>query len=95
MKPRGWKSEATLHKAKQKLIKSELVVEARKGGRPNKCSLFAVTWYALDECGWKLDISVRSFPRGAYMNKDRKLPVILNSKKIASLNTASVVERSG
>lgn len=78
MHPRGWKSEATLNKAKQDLIASELVVETRKGARPNKCSLFALTFYALDDCGGKLDITAKSFPRGAYRLKD--LPPVIISR---------------
>lgn len=95
MHPRGWKSEATLNKAKQELLKSSLIVETRKGARPNKCSLFALTWYALDECKGKLDITSAGFPRGAYKLKDRPPVIITRGNKIASLNTASVVEGTG
>lgn len=70
MHPRGWKSEETLSKAKRHLLEVGLIVETRKGARPNKCSLFALTWYALDECKGKLDISPQSFPRGVYKLKD-------------------------
>ncbi len=66
MKPRGWRSEATLNKGKRELLERGLIVETRKGARPNKASLYAVTWYALDDCGGKLDISSQAFPRGAY-----------------------------
>jgi hypothetical protein len=65
MQPRGWKSEETLHKAKLELLDAGLMVETRKGARPNKASLYALTWYALDDCGGKLDMSVQGFPRGA------------------------------
>lgn len=75
MRPRGWKSEATLHKAKRELLESSLIVETRKGARPNKCSLFALTWYALDDCGGKLEMSARCFPRGAYRQKDPLPPI--------------------
>ena len=75
MHPRGWKSEETLCKAKRDLLEACLIVETRKGARPNKCSLFALTWYALDDCGGKLDISAQSFPRGAYRLKEPR-PVI-------------------
>lgn len=70
MKLRGWKSEATLHQAKKDLLRLGLIVETRKGARPNKASLYAVTWCDLDPCGGKLDISPRSFPRGAYRLRD-------------------------
>ena len=48
MKPRGWKSEDTLNRAKRELLSAELIFEARKGRRPNVCSLYALTWFALD-----------------------------------------------
>ena len=70
MKPRGWKSSHTLTSAKRELIDAGLIVETRKGARPSKASLYALTWYDLDECGGKLDISQRSYPRSAYRLKD-------------------------
>ena len=82
MKLRGWRSTHTLQAAKLELIEAGLIVETRKGARPNKASLYAVTWYALDDCGGKLEVSARAFPRGAYRLKD-PLPVI---GKNASLN---------
>ena len=48
MKVRGWRSETTLDKAKKELIASGFLVEMRKGHRPNVCSLFALTWHALN-----------------------------------------------
>lgn len=84
MKPRGWKSEATLQKAKRELLDSGLVAETRKGARPNKASLYAVTWWALDECGGKLDMSAKGFPRSAYRLRDPLPPI---QPKIGSLTT--------
>lgn len=49
MQPRGWRSEATLHKAKRELLDAGFLYEARKGRRPNVCSLFALTWFAFDD----------------------------------------------
>lgn len=49
MRPRGWRSEATLHKAKHELLDAGFLYEARKGRRPNVCSLFALTWRTLDD----------------------------------------------
>ena len=69
MKPRGWRSEATLHKAKQELLHAEFIFEARKGRRPNVCSLFALTWLAIDASP-KHDCSPAAFVRGAYRLKD-------------------------
>lgn len=95
MRPRGWKSEDTLGKAKRDLLEARLIVETRKGARPNKCSLFALTWYALDDCGGKLDITARSFPRGAYRLKDPCPPIVPRLTKNANRPTPAVVEGSG
>ncbi|MES2353279.1 MAG: hypothetical protein V4568_02570 [Pseudomonadota bacterium] len=89
MKPRGWRSEATLNKAKHELLDLGLIAETRKGARPNKATLYAVTWCALDPCNGKLDISPQSFPRGAYRLCD-PLPAMKPIKN-ASLTTPRVV----
>ncbi len=91
MRVRGWKSEETLDKAKRALLESGLIVETRKGARPNKCSLYALTWQALDDCAGKLDMPVQSFPRGLYKMKDPVQPL----GKITRLTTGGVVMGSG
>lgn len=75
MQPRGWRSEETLQKAKRELLDLGLIVETRKGARPNKASLYAVTWFALDPCGGKLEMSPAGFPRGAYKLRDSLPPI--------------------
>lgn len=85
MKLRGWKSTHTLLSAKNELIEAGLIVETRKGSRPSKASLYAVTWYALDECGGKLEVTARGFPRGAYRLKDPP-PVMKVVEKNAPLS---------
>lgn len=70
MKDRGWRSEHTLLGAKRELLEAGLIFETRKGARPSKASLYALTWYALDDCNGKLDIQPRAFPRGLYKLKD-------------------------
>lgn len=91
MRPRGWKSEETLNNAKKELLGACLIVETVKGARPNKCSLYALTWYALDDCDGRPEISARNFPRGAYKLKDRPQAILKN----ASLTTPTVVENAG
>lgn len=88
MKKRGWRSEETLNRAKQRLLEVQLIVETRKGARPNKASLYAVTWCDLDDCGGKLDIGRHAFPRGAYKLRDPAPP--LKPMKNASLATERV-----
>lgn len=88
MRNRGWKSEDTLARAKRQLLDLQLIVETRKGARPNKASLYAVTWCALDECGGKLELPPSQFPRGHYKLLNPLPPIRL---KNTSLNTPSVV----
>lgn len=76
---RGWKSKETLHNAKKQLLESGLVVETRKGMRPNKASLYAVTWHPLNECKGKLDMPIQSFPRGAYKRFEPKISPLKNT----------------
>lgn len=72
MKPRGWRSEETLHRAKHELIEAGFLFETRKGHRPNVCSLFALTWRKLDDA--------KKFDAGAVLrfrpNDYRDPPVI-------------------
>ena len=67
----GWASKKTLHAAKRDLLAKGLIVETRRGSRPRKASLYALTWLGLDECG-KLDMSPAAFAkvRGAYAQFD-------------------------
>ncbi len=56
MQPLGWKSEATLHKALKELQQVGFIIKTRQGGKCY-CSLYAVTWHAIDHCNGKLDYS--------------------------------------
>lgn len=89
MRPRGWRSPVTLNKAKQELLELGLIAETRKGARPNKASLYALTWHALDDCNGKLDMTPKAFPRSAYLL--RNIPKALNTRNKV-LNTPRVVE---
>jgi hypothetical protein len=92
MRPRGWRSEATLMKAKRELLELELIVETRMGARPNKATLYAVTWCSLDFCGGKLEMSPKGFPRGAYKLRDPLPPIRM---KNAGLTTGGEVVKAG
>jgi len=54
MKKRGWKSNDQLFKARKELLDRGLILTSRQGGL-NKCSLFALTWFQIDDCKGKLD----------------------------------------
>ena len=55
MEPRGWKSKDTLNKARKELIHHGWIVLTRQGGR-NLASLYAITWWPINECKGKLDV---------------------------------------
>ena len=55
MRDRGWNSSDQLDKAKKELVGKDVIRVARQGGL-NKCNLYALTWFPIDECKGKLDI---------------------------------------
>lgn len=61
MEKRGWKSRDTLNKARKELIDAELIIVSRYGDR-RRPHLYALTFFAIDECGGKLDINTTQKP---------------------------------
>lgn len=61
MKLRGWSSADTLSKARNALVESGFLILSRQGGR-NRCSLYALSWKAIDDCKGKLDIQATTTP---------------------------------
>ena len=62
MEKRGWTSNSTMRRALNALLEAELILLTRQGSI-NKCSLYALSWLAIDECDGKLDvISTRTPP---------------------------------
>ncbi|MFK5914049.1 MAG: hypothetical protein QM484_06725 [Woeseiaceae bacterium] len=56
MKKWGWSSNDTIARAKKELLEKGWIVLTRQGGR-NKCNLYALTIWAIDNCKGKLDVS--------------------------------------
>lgn len=67
MQPRGWRSEETLQNALDELLHFNFLTRTRKGGK-NLCALYAVTWWAIDECNGKLDIRETRAPSNQWKN---------------------------
>lgn len=89
MQPRGWRSEATLHKVKRELLEAGFLYETRKGRRPNLCSLFALTWPLLDDSD-KFDPGAKAgFIRSEYRFK-APLTVVAGGAKNASPTSPAV-----
>ena len=70
MRARGWNSSDQLDKAKKELINKDVIWVTRQGGR-NMASLYALTWFPINECKGKLDVSPT---KTAPVNWRNKLP---------------------
>lgn len=68
MKERGWRSSDQLNKAKKELIARGIIKVSRQGGL-NKASLYATTWFPINECGGKLDIAATKTAPGDWKKK--------------------------
>jgi hypothetical protein len=55
LKPKGWRSKATITAALNELEYYGFIVKSRQGGR-RQCSLYALTWRSIDECNRKTEI---------------------------------------
>jgi hypothetical protein len=65
LRPMGWTSNDTITRALRQLVETELLIETRKGRRPNKAAWFALGWCQLD-IGDGLDINPSKFRTGGY-----------------------------
>ena len=72
--PIGWNSNATVLRAVRELLTCGLLIETRKGARPNKAAWFALSWLDLDQGQW-LDIDPKLYRRGDHMRPDAPAPV--------------------
>ena len=50
MRPRGWCSTSTLHRAKLELLSAGLIEQTRQGGMNLGPNLYAITWKPIDDC---------------------------------------------
>lgn len=65
-RPLGWRSADTVTRALRQLLEAGLLIETRKGRRPNVASWFALSWRELDVTEG-LDIDSRQYRRGEYL----------------------------
>ncbi len=92
MHARGWKSRDTLCRALAELRHTGMIEMTRQGGK-NRCSLFALTWLAIDECGGKLDCAATRVSSGLWKEPKPPMPNRLGRKQNA--DTAGVSIRHG
>lgn len=79
LKPRGIASTATLTKVLSELQNKNLIVRTRQGRFINpggRCALYAVTWYAIDDCpGADLEIKSTNAPPRCFATKRAERPL--------------------
>jgi hypothetical protein len=68
MRPRGWRSQATLNNALRGLLEKGFLIKTRQGGK-HRCSFFAVTWREVQECDGKHDMRPTKVAPGTWKNK--------------------------
>jgi len=74
MQKRGWHSKGTLDRALKELKAKGWIIVSRMGGR-NMCSLYALTFQAIDECKGKLDIYPSNVASGDWKKLDLVPPI--------------------
>jgi hypothetical protein len=75
MKRRGWRSKDSLWKALGELRAENWLEVTRQGGK-HVASLYALSFFAIDECGGKLDVRATGRPSGAWRKRPPLLPIL-------------------
>lgn len=76
MKPRGWSSKQTLYKARQELLTGRWITVTRQGGRKIP-SLYALSFYRIDDCAGKLDVKPTERPSNDWMRGEIIAPPVV------------------
>ena len=63
LQKRGWRSKGTLSRAIKELRNIGWIILARQGGK-NQCSLYAITFKAIDDCKGKHDLQPTNVSSG-------------------------------
>ena len=83
---KGVTSNSNLRAGVNELLDRGFIVLTRQGGR-NKCSLYALGWFPIDECGGKLDIpATRVAPNDwLWKNETSKPPAVQHEPSTVQL----------
>ena len=70
LKGRGWRSKATIQKARDELLDKGWIRCTRHGGK-NRCSPYAITWEPIDDCGDRgLEVPPERLPSNLWRKHD-------------------------
>jgi hypothetical protein len=86
----GWTSQGSVHSALTELLATGFIEQTRQGGR-NKCSLYALTWLAINECGGKLDVSPTRVPSNLWKPENK---VGIDPRYIAAWNSSQLKSKA-
>lgn len=95
MRPRGWTSNETLDFAIKELLHYGFIIATRKPTAKKVCILYAVTWWAIDECNGKLDDTPTSSPPNNYHEVKQKWQRPKRKKKSLPRNTDISTSENG
>lgn len=56
LKKWGWSGSDSITRAKKELLNKGWIVLSRQGGLGIGCSLYALTWFPIDDCKGKIDL---------------------------------------
>ena len=79
MEPKGWRSRDTLYRALKELLYYGFIEQTRQGGK-NRCSLYALTCYQIDDCKGKLDVPATHRPSHRWKKPKPKFDVNCEKK---------------
>jgi hypothetical protein len=83
MRKRGFKSKGTLDNAIKELKGKNWILTSRQGGR-HRCSLYALTFQAIDDCKGKLDIQPTTTAPGTWKKLDSLPPMSTNVPRMCT-----------
>jgi hypothetical protein len=86
LRARGWRSRDTLQRAISELLAAGMIEKTRQGGL-HACSLFALTWHAIDDCSGKLHVPATRVASGLW--KGAQTPVSRPENPNASTESVS------
>ncbi|MHB1799619.1 MAG: hypothetical protein ACYCUI_15195 [Vulcanimicrobiaceae bacterium] len=89
MHARGWRSRDTLGRAMAELLHFGLIERTRQGGM-HQCSLFALTWQAIDDCKGKLDCAPSRVASGKWRQPQAAMPKPERKKSAPSTTGVSI-----
>lgn len=90
MRPRCWRSKATLAKAIKELCETDWLLVTRQGGR-HRPTLYGVTFYAIDVCNGKLDVSATGTPPGTWRKTLPPMPSLVPTRLPTSAEVRSIL----